>query len=138
VTGVRTWLIERRSDTSQQLRPQVVPYGGRTNAAEMCNRDLLDAVLERHGWTDDQVAQAVGVEPDRNPPEERGESGKPQLITRPGSAEKWVLSRENVDTRLSGTIYSTQDSRVRLPPRPRPISAGQTLMRPWRGALVGG
>ncbi len=38
--------------------PGSVPYTDR-------DRDFLDAVVERHGWTDAQVAQAVGVDPGR-------------------------------------------------------------------------
>ena len=42
-----------------------VPYGGRANATEVQHLDLLDAVLSRHGWTDDHLAQAVGVDSNR-------------------------------------------------------------------------
>ncbi len=38
--------------------PGSVPYTDR-------NRHLLDAVVERHGWSEDQVAEAVGVDVDR-------------------------------------------------------------------------
>jgi hypothetical protein len=38
--------------------PGSVPYTDR-------NRYLLDAVVERHGWSEDQVAEAVGVDVDR-------------------------------------------------------------------------
>jgi hypothetical protein len=40
--------------------PGSVPYTGR-------NCDVLDAVMKRHGWTDDQLALVVGVDADRVP-----------------------------------------------------------------------
>jgi hypothetical protein len=42
-----------------------VPYGGRKNATEVRHVGLLDGVVQRHGWTDAEVAQAVGVDSDR-------------------------------------------------------------------------